>query len=191
LKKIGISGVPGAGKTSLTRALASECQNRANFKNVEIVSEYARRYISKHGSIDHIWEQYRITGKQLEWEQSIVRETDLIITDSPIYLGFFYAKSLVNFKDEKEIMIYTDLFKKLVKFSNNYDLIIHLNPVFTPVKDGVRPEIHFDPKWRQESNTSLFTIYSIFGQGNIEIISELDMGRRVNMCFELFKKYDI
>jgi deoxyadenosine/deoxycytidine kinase len=191
MKKIGISGVPGAGKTSLARALSSECRHTAKFKNVEIVSEYARRYISKHGSIDHVWEQYRVTEKQIEWEQSISEETDLLVTDSPIYLGFFYAKSLVNFKEPKEVMFYTDLFKRLIKLNNRYDLIIHLDPVLDPVKDGVRRELHFDPKWRSESNISILTIYSIFGQDKIEIISEKEMDKRVKICFKLFEKYGI
>jgi deoxyadenosine/deoxycytidine kinase len=191
MKLIAISGVPGAGKTSLARALASECRHHDRFKNVELVSEYARRYISKHGSIDHIWEQYRITEKQLEWEESVSKETDLLISDSPIYLGFFYAKSLVDFNDPKEVMIYTDLFKRLVKLSNRYNLVIHLDPVLEPIRDGVRPDLHFDPNWRKESNDSLFTIYSVFGQKKIEVVSEKEMMKRVQICFDLFKKHGI
>jgi nicotinamide riboside kinase len=191
MKLIGISGIPGAGKTSLARALASECRHDKRFKNIELVSEYARRYISKHGFIEHIWEQFRITEKQIEWEDSIHEETDLIITDSPIYLGFFYAKSFVNFRDPKEVMIYTDLFKRLIKLNNRYDLIIHLDPILQLIRDGVRSKLHFDQKWREESNGALFAIYSIFGQKNVEVVSEKDMEKRVKICFQLFKKYEI
>jgi GTPase SAR1 family protein len=65
--KIGIVGVPGSGKTTLARALASKCRSIDRLKNVELVSEYARRYISKHGSISSMSEQYRILEKQAEW----------------------------------------------------------------------------------------------------------------------------
>ena len=62
--RIGIVGVPGAGKTTWARLIASECRSIDKLKSVELVSEYARRYLSKHSSIDSLFEQYRILEKQ-------------------------------------------------------------------------------------------------------------------------------
>lgn len=93
--RVGFIGTPGSGKTSTARALASQCRRIDALNNVEIVSEYARRYISKHGSIDFLWEQYRILHKQLEWETSVENDNlDLLITDSPIFVGFAYCLDL-------------------------------------------------------------------------------------------------
>jgi nicotinamide riboside kinase len=184
MKKIGISGVPGSGKTSLARALSAACRHSDDFKNVELVSEYARRYISKHSSIETIWEQYRITEKQIEWEDSIVDSTDILITDSPVYIGFLYSFDLVNFQNPKDLMVYNDLFKKLSKLGNRYDLIVHLAPVIQPIEDGVRPALHFDKTWRDKSDSSLLTIYRMFGQKNVIEITSMDIKERVDLVLE-------
>lgn len=65
---VGITGVPGAGKTTISRVLAAKCRGIESLSHVELVQEYARRYISKHGEITNIMEQYRILRKQLEWD---------------------------------------------------------------------------------------------------------------------------
>ena len=64
--RVGFTGVPGAGKTSTARALVSKLRSIEGFKRVELVQEYARRYISKHGSMTGLWEQYRIINKQVQ-----------------------------------------------------------------------------------------------------------------------------
>lgn len=95
LIKVGVVGVPGSGKTTLARALASKCRTIDQLKNVELVSEYARRYLSKHGKITSVSEQYRILEKQSEWEDSVCNsKLDIMITDSPIFLGFLYSCEL-------------------------------------------------------------------------------------------------
>lgn len=180
MKRIGISGIPGSGKTSLARSLASACGK--HFKNVELISEYARQYISKHKSIDTIWEQIRITDKQIEWEDNIVGRTDILVTDSPIYLGFLYAIDLVKFDCAKDIIAYNDLFKKLTRLNNRYDVVFHLNPVIEPVNDGVRPELHFDKQWREKSNSIVLNLLSMFGQKKIVEITCIDMNERVDIC---------
>lgn len=110
--KVGFIGVPGAGKTSTARGLAALCRRNDKLSKVELVSEYARRYITKQGPIDTITDQFRIIEKQLEWEESIAPETDLMITDSPIHLGFLYALELRKLDNPKDIMYLNDIFKK-------------------------------------------------------------------------------
>lgn len=87
--RVGIIGVPGTGKTTLARGIVSKCRTLPDFKSVELVSEYARGYISKHGPVEAIWEQYRIMEKQIEWEDSVPDKVDVLVTDSPIHLGFY------------------------------------------------------------------------------------------------------
>ena len=52
MKRIGFVGVPGSGKSSVARGLAARGYEK--LKKVELVSEYARRFISKYGTIDQV-----------------------------------------------------------------------------------------------------------------------------------------
>lgn len=152
MKKIGISGIPSSGKTTLARALANDCRD----KNVELVNEYARTYMSKHKSIDTIWEQIIVTNKQIDWEESICDNVDLMITDSPIYLGFLFGIDLIDFDNSKDLIAYNTLFKKLVSLKNRYDVVFR-----------VRRDLHFDEEWRIKSNSTLLGIFKMFGQKNV------------------------
>jgi deoxyadenosine/deoxycytidine kinase len=179
MRRIGISGIPGSGKTSLARALTSSCSLKVK---TELVSEYARQYLSKHYSIDSVWEQLRITDKQIEWENNIFDEVDIMITDSPIYLGFLYTIDLVDFSNPKDLIAYNDLFKKFVSNQNRYDLIFYLHPVIEPINDGIRKNLHFDETWRKNANVMSLNIFKMFGQKNIIEISEPDMTKRIEFC---------
>lgn len=192
--RIGIIGVPGSGKTSLARSITSACRHSKspNLNRIELVSEYARRYISKHGDINEIWEQYRIMEKQIEWEDSIpINKTDLLITDSPVHLGFLYASELVTNKP-KDIMVYNDIFKKLSKLNENkprYDLIIHLPPDIKPIDDGVRPELHFNDEWRYQSDIKIkFLFETVFRPKMLFSIQETDMKIRTQKAIKYINK---
>jgi adenylate kinase family enzyme len=93
MMRVGFIGVPGAGKTSTARGLASVCRRIDGLNSVELSAEYARRYIAKYGPIEETWEQYRILKKQLDWENS-VGNVDLLLTDGPIFLSLMYAMDL-------------------------------------------------------------------------------------------------
>ena len=167
--KVGLSGCPGSGKTTLSRAIASKCRNINNLKQVELVNEYARRYISKHGPIDSIFEQYRILEKQLEWENSVCNdELDLMITDSPVFLGFIYCCELPK-GNSKEIMFFNDVFKKMVKVNYpkpRYDIVLHLSPgSHKVIDDGVRISDHLDDSWRCKADTIIRSTMEIFKPG--------------------------
>jgi len=163
--RVGITGVPGSGKTTLARSLSSKCRGEDQLKNVELINEYARRYISKHGLITSILEQYRILEKQCEWEDSVCNDNlDLMITDSPVFLGFLYCTELQK-SNSKEIMFFNDIFKKMVKLNfpeSRYDIIFHLPPILKPVEDGVRAEEHFQDDWREKSDSMIVSIFQIF-----------------------------
>jgi len=181
MKRIGISGVPASGKTTLARALASALCGKLN---VELINEYARTYLFKYKSIDSIWEQIRVTEKQIELENNISDKTDIIITDSPIYLGFVFSMDIVNFNRDKDILAYNDLFNKLSLLNNRYDYIFHLCPVIDPLKDKVRPDLHYDQEWRDRTNSIILSVFNFFGQKNIVVISNKDINDRVAICLK-------
>jgi len=189
--KVGITGVPGAGKTTLSRALAASCRNHEGLRQVELVQEYARRYISKHGDITSIFEQYRILEKQTEWEDSVCNDKlDIMITDSPIFLGFIYCCEFPK-RDSKEIMFFNDVFKKMVKLNcpiPRYDLIFHLCPTLKPVDDGVRPLQHFEESWRSKADLMIRATMEIFKPVQFIVLGDKDLDNRVSCCIDKIKK---
>jgi len=193
--RVGFTGAPGAGKTTIARAFSSRLR-KYDFKHVELVHEYARRYISKHGSIDKMWEQVRITSKQVEWENSVSNDKlEVLITDSPIFLGFFYACDLDR-KSEKDIMVFNDLFKALNKLNFpelRYDIVFHLPSVLKPSDDGIRVEKHLNEIWRQETDIAIRHVFKIFPPKMFVVVPEniVDIEDRVNFCLDyILKKND-
>lgn len=188
MKKIGFVGVPGAGKTSLARGVASKAYEKIG--NVELISEYARRFISKYGDIQNIADQYKIMQKQIEWEEIVfTKQIDVIITESPIYIGFLYALEKRNLDSIKDTMYINDIFKKMNKLNcpPRYDIIFHLPPIWTPSKDGVRPEKHFLPEWREEADQKIQFIFKLFPPKNYIIIKEEKMEGRIEECLSICK----
>jgi nicotinamide riboside kinase len=188
--RAGIVGVPGSGKTTLSRAVAAACRGSDGLSHIELVSEYARRYISKHGPIESIFEQYRILEKQCEWEESVCNDKlDLMLTDSPIFMGFIYCCELPK-STSKEIMFFNDIFKKMVKLNNpipRYDFIFHLDPTLEPVDDGVRKAEHFNKEWREKSNMMIQATMEIFKPRKFIKIKPSELNKRVSICIGILQ----
>jgi len=188
---VGISGTPSTGKSTLARLICSSCKSIPKIKTTELVSEYARKYISKHGPMKEIWEQSRILTRQLEWEDSVKNSTDLLVTDSPVHLSFLYSVDIEK-KNEKDIMVFNDIFKILSKLSKpnpRYDFIFHLPPVISPIKDNVREEKQLNEMWREESDSLIRSIFKIFPQKRFKVIQSLDINDRVTECLGYLSDY--
>jgi nicotinamide riboside kinase len=187
--RVGFIGVPGCGKTSTARGLASSCRRLEEFQNVELSTEYARRYIAKYGAITQCWEQYRILNKQLDWEET-VGKVDMTITDSPIFMSFMYAQQLCD-GSPKDVMIVNDIFSALNKLNNptkRYDVIFFVPPILKPVADGIRSDIQFNQKWREEANQHLLALTRIFAPQTLHMLTAVDLPARVDECITVLKE---
>lgn len=188
--KIGISGVPSSGKTTLARAIIAEYKTIYH-THVELVNEYARRYIAKYGEVTSILEQYRILKKQLEWEDSIVNDKlDLFITDSPVFIGFMYCCQMPKLTN-KETMFFGDIFKEMTKLNfpiPRYNIIFHLNPINIVDNDGIRTQIQSDKDWRIKTNNAILHTFSIFSPKLFHVINTTNFNDRIQECLNIINK---
>lgn len=186
--RIGLAGCPGVGKTTTSRALAGALREHTEFKTIELVAEYARVYIHKY-KIDSVYDQMRIFNKQVQEEDNFPATTDVLITDSPVFLGFGYALELRREGNLKDTMIINDLFKEMNKLNQvpRYDYIFHLPPIKTPVKDSIRLDHHFDPKWRAEADIRLKSLFYIFQPRHLITLESTNTNDRVKEIISYIK----
>jgi nicotinamide riboside kinase len=188
--KVGYIGVPGSGKTTTARALAGTIRNHTNLKTVELVAEYARIYIHKYG-IDSISDQIRIMHKQIAEENNFPSTIDIMITDSPIFLGLGYAFELRQEGNPKDTLALNDMFVEMNRLNEvpRYDIIFHLPPVLTPVKDGIRPNLHFQKEWREEADKRLLSTFYQFKPRKLVTLNSVDVDTRVTESITHIKNY--
>lgn len=188
--KIGLVGTPGAGKTTTARALAGFARNHTDIKTVELVAEYARVYVHQYG-ISGVEDQFRILGKQIDEEDKFPQTIDLLITDSPIFLGYAYALELRKEGNNKDTMWLNDIFVKMNKLNQvpRYDIIFHLPPVLTPVNDGIRLANHFDKEWREKADLRIQGVFQIFPPRKFVTLSSLNIEDRVKEAAKHINDY--
>lgn len=181
--KVGFSGVPSTGKSSLTHAVSMALKQIPEFRRVELIAEYARTYIRKYGPIDTIWEQYKIVEIQKEWEMHINPSyTDVLLADSPIQLAFLYATQL-NDGSVKSQMVISDIFKKISRYTSEYpyDIIFHLPYNGIEIRsDDVREESFLNEDWRRDADAFTRSLFSMFKPKHFIILEESAMDARVN-----------
>lgn len=192
--KVGFSGLPSTGKTTLTQAVNLELKKREYLNRVELVSEYARSYIRKYGAIENIWEQYRLVDIQQEWE-TLADEShiDVMLCDSPIQLAFLYATEL-NGGSPKEQMVISDIFKKISKITADspYDIIFHLPEDGIPIViDDVRHECIKDKKWRIQTDVFTRSLFKMFKPHTFEVVEQVTLDSRVKWVTDKIREYSL
>lgn len=119
-------GAPGCGKSTVSAELFVALKKLG--KNAELVPEWVRRDIMKHGSMTNVFEQYRYLMHNKKEEDFFPTNVEYIIQDGGILLGYFYAAVYSTKKDKKERLVLQDLYDALLDtlYSGQYDYIYFL-----------------------------------------------------------------
>jgi len=137
-KLIGFLGAPGTGKTTLACAMKEYCLIKE--VSADICTEYAREYCFRHGIPKHPYTQYRITRKQIDRENLLLKGTSkYVFTDSPVWLGYVYNILTIKSSHDKEIQTsLAEMYEEFVVDQiNRYDKVFYLvNEI--PYDDGCR-----------------------------------------------------
>lgn len=143
--RIAFSGAPSSGKTTLANALANYLGKETQV-SIELVSEYAREFISERGPQNNIQDQLFITQRQADREENALQRLEfndggILITDSPLFLGSIYGLDYTDPWNDKELRYYLELYGLSLKALRTYNLsdsyLFHLLPR-TPKADGIR-----------------------------------------------------
>ena len=135
--KIALVAGPGSGKSTSAADVFVHCKRSGI--TVELIQEVAREEINKGWSIKSIAEQFIINRKQREREDIIPSEIDVMITDSPTFLTYYYALWNTEYPSD-ETLIMSELYIDFLKDITRYDKIVFLNRVKQYVKDGTRSQ---------------------------------------------------
>ena len=135
---VGFMGSPGTGKTTLACAMKEFCLMKE--VSADICTEYAREYCFRHGIPKHPYTQYRITRKQIDREDLLLKGTSkYVFIDFPVWLGYIYSILSLKSSDDKEVRSsLAEMYEEFVVDQiNRYDKVFYLVND-EPYDDGCR-----------------------------------------------------
>jgi len=139
MNRIALIGGPGTGKSTLAARLYSELKELG--KNTELVQEYAREHLNRHGITTDVLNQYMFYERQRDKEDIIPEQVEYIITDSPTILSYIYALLYANIKNVNHQELLIDMYSKIIRDGlNRYSHIYYLAPTREYKLDGTRTQ---------------------------------------------------
>lgn len=147
MKKIGITGTHGVGKTTLAFKLASKYKSQNPKLNINLLPDVARFCPFPINEITKIESQMWIYHKQMvmELEQSI--RSDILICDRTILDNLAYTRNASLTRDVAFELIINNNIKQAIEWLKTYDQIYFLRPTHELMSDGVRSN---NLKFREE-----------------------------------------
>lgn len=137
---IGIVGGPCTGKTTLSRFLHTTLQDFG--VNIELADEFASRDIVKNGIPDCTYapfEQFRFALQQRRLEDSCLRQADLVVSESPGFVAYLYARLEKNAAPIPRAELFMeDLETLFTEARYRYNRIYMLNRESGFEKNGIR-----------------------------------------------------
>lgn len=133
--KIAVCGSPGSGK-STTSAHAFVLMKQQGI-NAEYVHEFVREEINKGWRLNHMAEQFRLMKYQRQREDILPESVDYMITDSPLFLIYYYA--LINTENPcSERFTLASLYEDFLQDLQRYDHIFFMVRDGPYIEDGTR-----------------------------------------------------
>jgi len=93
IRRINLIGSPGNGKSTVAASLFGRLKIKRY--NIELVTEFVKSWAAESKEITY-WDQLHIFGQQHQLEYHWLKNnTDLIITDCPLFIPIVYTKDFV------------------------------------------------------------------------------------------------
>lgn len=86
---VNLSGGPGSGKSTTAAAVFAALKGRG--VSCELITEYVKQWAWRGTPIGP-WDDIYITAKQLRRESACYGKVDVVVTDSPLWLGAIYER---------------------------------------------------------------------------------------------------
>lgn len=125
-RKIGICGGPSSGKSETSKILTHKINTEYN-GNSFYVNEYATSFIQKYNRRPEFYDQLLILLGQVEREQSASSKSNIMISDSPVFLAYIYTLLLdkPNLLSNSNFYIQS-IYEKVLEHSKEYTDVILL-----------------------------------------------------------------
>lgn len=139
MHKIALLAGPGAGKTTLANALTAYMKSKGLvWYNIP---EYARDFINRWG-VDELnklgpWGPYHIAMKQLRREKNVPESAHGFVTDSPLFLPYFYSLKVCRSSIER-FVVQDELYQMFLHALTDYTVVVHVTREKKYVQDGTR-----------------------------------------------------
>jgi nicotinamide riboside kinase len=157
--KIAVTGGSCSGKSAFAAGIFTLCKE--NNISVELVQEWIREEFNYGWSVRDPSDQFRVLNHQKHKEDIIPDAINVMVTDSPTFLSYFYIMDKIDIYDSHDIAVLTSMYHEFLKEINRYDEIILLERVHDFIKDGTRFGEAKDSDLMFEKMKSIFDFHKV------------------------------